>query len=322
MWNEHWRGGTTMKHLQLSINVIDTLTLDAGWWEETMEEVASGKPLPCRLIHPPEPTMYEQVLSYLEMTSRETKLPPKSQLNFGEVALATIAVCLRWGTYFAVLADRTKPIWPQTEQKEISMIGDEEMARINVEASAALAQWIELMRADDSHFRKLVKAAQILPMLPPLLDESTNNKLYRTLSFINSAQSRQNFFATLKEQYGDGWLEQKRAHIMPNPARWLANGLINAYWRHNSGIEDIHAGVWEARPLLQRRITPMQEYSIVQKLAEGIVPSMHAMYNVVNKKSEDDWDERVLSLAINFSPPDSWSLSAQTTEVLLEGAES
>ena len=126
----------------------------------------------------------------------------------------------------------------------------------------------------------------------------------------------------LKEQYGEGWLEQKRADVMPNPARWLANGLINAYWRNKSGIEDIHAGEWEARPLLQRRITPMQEYTIVQKVAEGIVPSMHAIYNVVNKKSQDDWNERVLSLAINFSPPDYWSICAQTTEVLLEGAES
>jgi hypothetical protein len=265
--------------------------------------------------------MYDQVLRHLEMISRETRIPPKSQLDFGEVALATIAVCLRWGTYLAVLADRTKPIWPQTEQKEISMIGDEEMARINIEASAALAQWIELMRADDSHFRKMVKAAQTLPMLPPLLDERTNDKLYRTISFINSAQSRQNSFAMLKEQYGDGWLEQKRADIMPNPARWLANGLINAYWRNKSGIEDIHAGEWEARPLLQRRITPMQEYTIVQKVAEGIVPSMHAIYNVANKKSEDSWEERALSLAINFSHPDYWSLTKRTTEVLLEGAE-
>ena len=125
----------------------------------------------------------------------------------------------------------------------------------------------------------------------------------------------------LKEQYGDGWLEQKRADIMLNPTRWLANGLINAYWRNKSGIEDIHAGEWEARPLLQRRITPMQEYTIVQKVAEGIVPSMHAIYNVVNKKSEDGWEERALSLAINFSPPDYWSLTERTAEVLLEGAE-
>lgn len=310
-----------MQRFQLSVKVSDTLTLDAGWWEETMEETAQGKPLPCRLIHPPEPTMYDQVLRYLETISRETRIPPKSQLNFGEVAMATIAVCLRWGTYFAVLADRTKPIWPQTEQEEISMIGDEEMARINIEASAALAQWIELMRTDDGYFRKMVKAAQLLPMLPQLLDEKTNNKLYRIISFINSAQSRQGFFDALREHYGDEWLEQKRADIMPNPARWLANGLINAYWRNESGIEDIHAGEWEARPLLQRRITPAQEYTIVQEIAEGIVPSMHAIYNVVNKKSEDSWEERALSLAINFSPPDYWSLTEQTAEVLLEGAE-
>jgi len=310
-----------MQRLQLSVNVSDILTLDAGWWEETMEETALGNPLPCRLIHPPEPTMYDQVLRHLETISRQTRIPPKSQLNFAEVALATIAVCLRWGTYFAVLADRTKPIWPQTEQEEISMIGDEEMARINIEASAALAQWIELMRADDSHFRKMVKAAQTLPMLPPLLDESTNNKLYRTIGFINSAQSRQGFFETLREQYGDQWLKQKQADIMPNPARWLANGLINAHWRNKSGIEDIHAGKWEARPLLQRRITLTQEYTIVQRVAEGMVPSMHAIYNVINKKSEDGWEERALSLAINFSPPDYWSLTERTAEVLLEGAE-
>jgi hypothetical protein len=44
--------GKTMQHFLLSVNVTDILTLDAGWWEETMEETASGKPLPCRLIHP------------------------------------------------------------------------------------------------------------------------------------------------------------------------------------------------------------------------------------------------------------------------------
>lgn len=310
-----------MQHQPLSVRVNDTFILNAGWWEETIEETTSGKPLPCRLIHPPELTMYDQVLRYLETISREAKIPPKSQLNFGEVALATIAVCLRWGSYFAVLTDRTKPIWPQTEQEEISMIGDEEMARINIEASAALAQWIELMRDDDGHFRKMVRAAQTLPMFPPVLNEKTNNKLYRLISFINSAQSRQNFFETLKEQYGEEWLEQKRAETMPYPARWLANGLINAYWRNKSSIEDIHAGEWEARPLLQRRITPTQEYTIVQEVAEGIVPSMHAIYNVLNKKSEDSWDEQAFSLAINFSPPDYWSLTEQTVEVLLEGAE-
>jgi hypothetical protein len=86
-------------------------------------------------------------------------------------------------------------------------------------------------------------------------------------------------------------------------------------------IENIHAGEWVARPLLQQRITSLQEYIIVQKVAEGMVPSMHAIYNVINKKSEDGWEERAFSLAIKFSPPDYWSLTEQTAEVLLEGAE-
>ena len=310
-----------MQQHQLSVNVSDTFTLNAGWWEETIEKTVSGNTLPCRLIHAPEATMYDQMFRYLETISRETNVPPKSQLDFGEVALATIAICLRWGTYFAVLADRAKPIWPQTQQEEISMIGDGEMARINIEASAALAQWIELMQADDRQFRKMVKAAQTLPMLPPLLAESTNNELYRTMSSINSARSRQSFFAILRERFGDQWLKQKQADIMLNPARWLANGLINAYWRNKSGIEDIHSGKWEARPLLQRRITLTQEDTIVQRVAEGIVPSMHTIYNVINKKSDDGWAERSLSLAIKFSPPDYWSLTERTAEVLLEGAE-
>jgi hypothetical protein len=306
---------------EISVGVSAVLTLNAGWGEETMEETAAGNLLPCRLIHPPESTMYSQVIHYLETASSNAKVPSKTQLNFGEVAYATIAICLRWGTYFAVLSDKTKPLWPQTAQQEISMICDDEMARINIEASAALARWIELMRADDNHFRKLVKTAQELPLLSPHLDEKTNNKLYRLISFINSAQSRQSFFATLKEQYGEEWLEQQRSTIMPHATRWLANGLINAYWRNGSGIEDIHAGKWEARPLLQRRITPFQEYTLVQQMAEGIVPSMHAISNVINKKSEDGWEERVFSLAMNFSSPDNWSLTEQTAEVLLEGAE-
>src|SRR6266496_587895 len=87
-----------MQNHQLSVNVSDTFVLNASWWEETMEETPLGNTLSRRLIHPPEPTMYDQVFRHLEAISRTARIPPKSQLNFGEVALATIAVCLRWGT--------------------------------------------------------------------------------------------------------------------------------------------------------------------------------------------------------------------------------
>src|SRR5690349_7251269 len=92
----------------LSVQVNGDLTLDAGWWEES---VWDGK-IPCRIIHPPEQTMYDQVLRYLEIATKDVKSPPKSEMNFEEIALATMAVCIRWGSYFAVLADNTKPTWP------------------------------------------------------------------------------------------------------------------------------------------------------------------------------------------------------------------
>ncbi|HEY1351944.1 MAG TPA: hypothetical protein VGF67_20175 [Ktedonobacteraceae bacterium] len=310
-----------MLRFQLSVRVNEALVLDAGWWEETLEETLTGGLLPCRLIHAPVPTMYEQVLGYLAAISSVSGVPSQSQLNFGEVGLATIAVCLRWGTYFAVLADRTKPLWAQTEQPEISQLGDPEMARINIEASAALAQWIELMRADDRRFGQLVRAAQTLPMHPQHLAERTNHSLYQTLSVTNSARARQNFFAILEEHYGEAWLAQKRAEMGPNSTRALANGLIDAFWRNGSGIEDIHAGIWAARPLQQRRITLLQEDALVRQVAEGIVPGMHALYNVARKKSDESWEDRALALALKFSPPRSWSLSEQTAEVLLEGPE-
>ncbi len=108
--------------------------------------------------------MYQQVLSYLEEAARDQEVPPKSQLHFGEVAIATIAVCLRWGSYFAVLANGDLPQWTAAFDPEVSCISDGEMARINIEASAALAGWIDLVRTEQLHFRKLVKAAvQLLP---------------------------------------------------------------------------------------------------------------------------------------------------------------
>jgi len=62
--------------------------------------------------------------------------------------VAGAAVVLRWGSYLAVLLDRDKPLWPAAHAKGTSRISDEEMARINIEASAALAEWIDLHRAD------------------------------------------------------------------------------------------------------------------------------------------------------------------------------
>ncbi len=307
------------QHHSLTINVNDQCAIDAGYWQECIEEDQT----PYRLVSPPQTTMYRQVLSYLEETTRDEKVPSKSQLHFGEVAIATVAICIRWGTYFAVLTNRDLPQWAATLDSEISCIGDGEMARINIEASAALSDWINLMRADQQRFRKLVKAAvQLLPFPIAQLDGSTYYNHFRAFSAFNSAHGRRYLMEAFARDFGSAWLEREKARVLVNPTRALANGILNEHWRNGSGIEDVHAGsVAPPRPLTQCRLTKAQETLLMQETAELFVPTMRALYHVVSKPSEESWPEQALPYAIAFKPPADWSLDEQTREFALPDAE-
>ncbi len=307
------------QHHSLTINLSDQRVIDAGYWQECVEEDQT----PYRLVSRPQTTMYRQVLSYLEETARNEKIPPKSQLDFGEVAIATVAICIRWGSYFAVLTNRDLPQWAATFDPEVSCIGDGEMARINIEASAALSNWIDLMRADQQHFRKLVKAAvQLLPFPIAQLDGSTYYNRFRAFSAVNSAKGRRYLMEAFARDFGSQWLEREKARVLVHPTRALANGILNEHWRNGSGIEDIHAGgVAPPRPLKRCRLTRAQEALLMQETAELFVPTMRALYHVVSKPSEESWPEQALPYAIAFKPPTDWSLDEQTREIALPDAE-
>jgi hypothetical protein len=307
------------QHHSVTININDQCAIDAGNWQECVEEDRT----PYRLVSPPHTTMYRQVLSYLEETTRNKKVPPKSQLHFGEVAIATVALCIRWGSYFAALTNHDLPQWAAAIDPEVICIGDGEMARINIEASAALSDWIDLMRTDQPRFRKLVKAAvQLLPFPIAQLDGSTYYHRFRAFSAINSASGRHNLMEALARDFGSQWLEQEKARVLVNPTRALANGILNEHWRNGSGIEDVHAGgIAPPRPLLQRRLTRAQEEMLLQETAELFVPAMRALYNAVGKPSEESWPEQALPYAIVFKPTADWSLDEQSREFALPGTE-
>ena len=303
----------------MTISVNNHLTIDAGSWQERVEE----DHMPHRLVSPPHTSMYRQVLSYLEETTRIEKVPPKSQLHFGEVAIATVTLCIRWGSYFAALTDHDLPQWTAAFDPEVSCIGDGEMARINIEASAALSDWIDLMRADQPRFRKLVKAAvQLLPFPIVRLDGATYYRRFRALVAFNLAHGRRYLVETFAQDFGSQWLERERGRILLNPTRALANGILNEHWRNGSGIEDVHAGsIAPPRPLTQRRLRSVQETLLMQETAELFVPTMRALYAVVSKPSEKSWPQQALPYAIAFKPPTDWSLSEQSREFALPDAE-
>lgn len=196
------------------------------------------------------------------------------------------------------------------------------MARINIEASAALAAWIDLMRLDNAQFRKMVKAVlQLLPSVIPVPDPATNYRHFRALSAFNSADGRQYLMQAYLRDFGEKWVTERKRSILVNPSRALANGVLHEHWR-NGEIEDIHAGgIYTPRPLTQRRLTLQQERLVIQETVERFVPTMRALYNVVTKPSQESWPEQALPYAIAFKPPEHWSLDEQTREATLPDAE-
>jgi hypothetical protein len=294
----------------LHVRVNDELTLDAGWWEEHRDEDGNVQ----RYVHPPRKTMFEQIIAYLESL---LPIPGYPGLRLGEEAIAATAVCLRWGSYLAVLADRDKPLWPQARHPTLGRITDDEMARINVEASAALAQWIDLMRDDYwGHYLQLMWAASRLPMTRKSVRTRRDLPLFQLAQPDTAAELMQ----AAKSVYRNGG-RRVCAEAEAHPSRVLANAIINACWR-NGPVEGIHAGGSPPLPLLQRRITPSEERTLVRNTAGHMARAIFAVCALIDEESGRSWAERVLpfNLALRIRPRD-WSLDEQTRRVWLAGAE-
>jgi len=244
------------------------------------------------------------------------KFTGATHLSLGQEAVAATAVCLRWGSYLAVLADRDRPLWPQARQEGLSRIADSEMTRINVEASAALARWIDVMRTDWERYLSLMWAARRLPMTRKRVKRDRGAMALLGLSIPE-------FAATLMPRAQGEWGRRARASAEAHPTRVLANAMINACWR-NGPVEDIHAGQPSTYPLTQRRITPSEERTLVRTTAGRLAQGILAVFGLIHEKSERTWAERVLPF--NLVPdllvtPTGWSLDERTRPVWLPGAE-
>ena len=135
----------------LHVRVADDFVLNGGNWMLTEDQ--KGRPV-ARII-PPATPMFQQIIAYLEAKP----VPPTGSVRRADEARAAVAVCLRWGSYFDVLADPSRPDSPNIYNEQVSQIDDEEMARMNIEISAALAWWLTLSGSDDRRYSQLVDRA-------------------------------------------------------------------------------------------------------------------------------------------------------------------
>ena len=201
----------------LHVHVADDLMLDGGTWElaETADRHRIAR------ITPPATPMFQQVVEYLE-----TKPLPKAG-NFRRDAesRAAVAVCLRWGSYFAVLADPSRRAASDIEDDRTSHIADDEMARLNVEISAGIAWWISLSGSDEQRYWDLVHRA--------LAYLSTGPKTVRPLEAANGllACATAEMASHVRSSWPADQLHQALALAGNHAVRIVANAITLHAWR-------------------------------------------------------------------------------------------
>ncbi len=297
----------TGKRLQVRVN--DELVLDAGSYEDV-----TGPHGPEQLVHSPGATLFHQVLAYLKTKPDPARRPSGSMV--GREGVAAAALTLRWGSYLTVLFDYDKPLWPEVHSPETSRISDEEMARINIEASAALAEWIDVYRADPGGrlYEQLVnRAVAYLPM------PKRTSKL-KVTEFGALAQPE--MARRVVEVADPTRLERVRGDVERHPSRVLANALLNSAWR-NGPVEDIHAGDFRGYPLDQRRVTPAEERELMAFVSERLALGMTVCLQFATERPPRPWTEQVLPYGLAemlLITPHDWTLTEATREVRLPGA--
>ena len=239
----------------LNVRVTDDLVLDGGTWE--LAESEDGQAV--ARITPPATPMFLQVVEYLETKP----VPQGGSLRRDGESRAVVAVCLRWGSYFALLADPTRPSAPDIDDQRTSQIADSEMARMNIEISAGIAWWLALGGCDQRRYWDLVHRA--LTHLP------TGPKTVRALEGCGrlSGCASAEMVAAARSTWPAGGLDQALVLAERCWIRAIANTITLYAWR-NGPVEDVHAGWADGYDLDARRVLPAAEKAIIRRAQSGL----------------------------------------------------
>jgi hypothetical protein len=290
----------------LTIRVNDRFVLDAGTCERV--DGARGAEI---LIRPPAITLFAQVLAYLHAQPD----PPAERSRPSDVddGVAAAAAVLRWGSYLAVLLDVDKPTWPEVRSRGTSRIADAEMARIAIEATSALSEWIDLFRADEAVHRRLAaRAVEHLPMPVKLTRSQSPRAPLQALADPVVAE-------TLLQETAPPRRERARAAVERHPTRVLANAIVNTAGR-NGPVEDLHAGIFRGYPLDRRRMTPAEERRVLDFAGKGLGVGMAVCRRLAEETTGRSWSEQVLPFGLAemlFVTPTGWSLTEKSREIRL-----
>lgn len=286
----------------LRVGVTDSLVLDAGTWHLATDQHQRH----IAIIEPPATPMFQQVVAYLEAMP----VPPGGSIRRVDEARAAVGVCLRWGSYFAVLADPSRPDTPNIQDEQISQIADEEMARMNIEISAAIAWWFSLCGSNDRRYWDLVhRAVAYLPLGPKTVRPHPQIELLLACTMPEMS-------AEVERGWPTGRLAKDMEVAGSHGVRAIANTIALLSWR-NAPVEDVHAGRYVGHGLGKRRVLPRAEKAIIGHAQGGLFAGLKAADYL---RYDDAWPPsaaRVLPFLHPLIAPSRWSYTEHSRRIEL-----
>ena len=217
---------------------------------------------------------------------------------------AIVACCWRYGTYLHSLTGGE--IYPAFRpDPDLSRLHDPEMQRVNIEFSAALAEWLFIRQTDPTHLARRVRAA--LGALPtpwrsrraPWWEDFINSAGCRAASSLSDSASQLNDYDLPRQAEPSARLRQE--------ANWA---VLSCY--RNGPIESLHAGNWSHGadiPGFLRLYAPD-----LVKVAGNMVDRL-GIWIV----SRELMPANVLELCASLGAPRDWSLTESTSTVDFSG---
>jgi hypothetical protein len=299
--NQKMSGFNSSHTTILSVPLTGSLVLEAGSFGEERNAIT---------ILPPSVTMFDQLVNWL---SRQAP-PDPGRFSTSMIGIGATALCLRWGTYLAVLLDEHKPLDPRIGSVEISMISDSEMKRINLEFSANLARLIRMLHEDEAGcYRLLHLAHQHLAMTR--LRPRQCAELLHAFHGLTSADFWNLAGPELKSR-----MEKTLTIVVQHPYRVLANSMALASWR-NGPVENLHCGRVLGYTMDHRRATNQQSLELMRFTSERLATVLSRFRPW--KQCPDPpvpWPENLAGIYISPRLSSStWSLTESCSRIDLEG---